>query len=105
MPASLASLTMYGFLLVAILLTRLLMWMYATGRPHLLLTPIDRQSRWVGVLVVAAPGLAYGIAILIARAHPTGSLVIHGLVPVAYFVGVTLARSAGPPGSAERDFT
>ena len=99
------ALRMYGFLLVAILLTRLLMWLYATGRPHLLLFPVDHQSRWVGVLVIAAPGLAYGIGILIARAHPTGSLVIYGLVPVAYFVGVTLARNAGPPGSAERDFT
>ena len=36
------ALQMYGILLVAIALTRLVIWWYATGRPHLLVVPVTR---------------------------------------------------------------
>jgi uncharacterized membrane protein len=99
------ALKMYGILLVAIAVARLGMWVYATGRPHLLFAPIDARSRWAGFAIVAIPGAVYSVAYLIAASHPTASLVIYAAVPILYFVGITLARSTAPPESAEREFT
>src|SRR5215211_7205758 len=43
------ALRMYGICMVAIAVTRLIMWIYATGRPYLLFAPIDARSRWTGL--------------------------------------------------------
>jgi len=99
------ALRMYGIFLVAIAVTRLIMWIYATGRPYLLFAPIDARSRWTGVALVAAQGVIYAVAIAIAAASPTASLWIYAAVPVLYFVVITIARTTAPPGSAEQDFT
>jgi uncharacterized membrane protein len=99
------ALRLYGFLLVAIGASRLAIWMYATRRPRLLYSAVDRQSRRAGVAIVAVPGVAYAIAILVAAAAPTASLVIYAAVPAVYFIGITIARTSGRPGSAEQDFT
>jgi uncharacterized membrane protein len=99
------ALELYGLLLLAIAATRLIMWMYATGRPHLLYVPIDARSRWAGVAAVVVPGVAYGIGYLVAASYPTASLTIYATVPLLYFIVITLARTTAPPESAERDFT
>jgi uncharacterized membrane protein len=100
------ALRMYGVLLIAIAIARVGTWLYATGqRPHLLYEPIDARSRWAAVGVVAIPAVAYAVAFIVAPGAPRASLWIYAGVPILYFVGVTLARSTGPPGSAERDFT
>ena len=99
------ALRMYGICMVAIAVTRLIMWIYATGRPYLLFVPIDARSRWTGLALVAAQGVIYAVAIAIAAASPTASLWIYAAVPVLYFVVITIARTTAPPGSAEQDFT
>jgi TMEM175 potassium channel family protein len=99
------ALRMYGFLLLAIAVTRIGIWWYATGRSQLLFAPVDTRSRWTGVAIVAVQGVAYAVAILIASAAPTASLVIYAAVPVLYFIAITLARTTAPPGSTEEDFT
>jgi len=99
------ALRMYGLLLLAIAASRLWVWWYARGRPHLLFAPVDRRSRRAGVALVAVPGVAYAIAIGVADAAPTASLIIYAAVPVLYFVAITLDRSSAPPGSAEQEFT
>ena len=99
------ALRMYGILLIAIAATRLVIWIHATRRAHLLFTDLDARSRWTGALIALIPGLVYAVAFAIARVAPTASLVIYAAVPVLYFVGITIARSSAPPGSAERDFT
>jgi uncharacterized membrane protein len=99
------ALEMYGFLLLAIAATRLGIWVYATGRPHLLISPVVARSRWAGAAVVVVPGVAYAVAIAIADAAPTASFVIYAAMPVVYFLGITLARTTAPPASAERHFT
>lgn len=99
------ALRMYGLLLLAIAVSRLWVWWYASGRTHLLFAPIDRRSRRAGVALVAVPGVAYAIAIGVADAAPTASLIIYAAVPVLYFVAITLERSSAPPGSAEQEFT
>jgi uncharacterized membrane protein len=99
------ALAVYGFLLLAIAITRLLIWLYATNRPHLLHEPIDRRSRTLGVLVVAVPAALYVLAILLADSAPRASLWIYAGAPILYFVALILSRAQAPPGAAERDFT
>ncbi len=99
------ALQMYGTLLVAIALTRLVAWLYATSRPHLLYEPLDGESRRSGAALIAVPGLAYAVATLGAKAAPDVTLAIFFAVPVLYFVAIALLRASAPPQSAERDFT
>ena len=99
------ALEMYGILLVAIEVTRLAMWWYATGRLHLLVAPVSTRYRWAGVIIAALPALAYALAFILAADAPIVSLVIYGTVPILYFITITLARTSAPPGSAEQDFT
>jgi uncharacterized membrane protein len=99
------ALRLYGFLLVAVAVTRLCIWVYATGRPLLLVVPIDPRSRRLGIAVALGPGATYALAVMIAPSSPTASLLIYGAVPVVYFIAITIARSSAPPGAAERDFT
>ena len=99
------ALRMYGFLLVAIAATRLIIWVYATSRTHLLVAPVDARSRWTAFGIATAPGIAYGIAIIIADSYPAASLLIYAAIPVLYFVAISIVRSSAPPESAERDFT
>lgn len=104
-PDDAVALRIYGIILVAVSLTRFAIWIYATGRVHLLWDPPDELFRRTGIVASVAPALAYGAAIAVAAAAPAVSMGIFAAVPVAYFVGVSVARSAAPPGSAERDLT
>ena len=99
------ALRMYGGLLVAIALTRLAIWWYATGRSTLLHDPIDSPSRRAGMIVVTVPAVVYAFAIAIAWSAPTASLVIYAAVPIIYFIGITITRTSAKPGSADEDFT
>lgn len=99
------ALEMYGFLLMAIAVTRLVIWMYATGRSHLLIVPIDRRSRRAAAALVVIQAAAYALAIAVADATPTVSLIIYAAIPVLYFVFITLERTTSPPDAADRDFT
>jgi uncharacterized membrane protein len=99
------ALRLYGLDLVLIALARLLIWWYATGRTHLLFDPVDSRSRWMGVILVVVPGLAYSVAILISESSPRASLAIYAAVPILYFVAITIARTTALAESAEREFT
>jgi uncharacterized membrane protein len=104
-PEEAVALRIYGLLLVAMALTRLTVWLYATNRPHLLFDPIDPPTRRLGVLLVALPAALYVVAILIAEQLPTASMWIYAGAPILYFTSLILSRSQAPPGAAERDFT
>jgi uncharacterized membrane protein len=99
------ALEMYGILLVAIEVTRLAIWWYATGRSYLLVAPVSERFRRAGVIIAAGPAFAYALAFVLASDAPTASLLIYGIVPILYFIAITLARSSAPLGSAEQDFT
>ena len=99
------ALSLYGILVALIALTRLIVWLYATNRPHLLYEPISRRTRTVGVLIVAVPAALYVLAILIADSAPAGSMFIYAAVPVLYFIALFVDRSTAPPGTEEDEFT
>jgi uncharacterized membrane protein len=85
------SLTIYGGLLLAIALMRLVIWLYATSRPHLLFEPVDPELRRAGVLLVIVPISLYVVAIALAQVGNVPqdiSLVIYALVPVLYFATI-----------------
>ncbi len=98
------ALKMFGIILMAIALTRLIMWIYATGRSYLMFSPIDARTRWVGAAVVAASAGAYAVGYFLAESYATASMAIYAAVPVLYFIGIAITRSPAPPESAERDF-
>jgi uncharacterized membrane protein len=100
-----AAVHIYGLILIAIAVTRLAIWRYATARPHLLVAPIDQQSRRAGYVVVLVPAVAYIIGFAIAEWVPRVSLAVFAMVPVLYFLSTTIARSSAKPGAVERDFT
>ena len=97
------ALEMYGALLLAIGVTRLAIWVYATGRPRLLIRPVDARTRSNGVALVAVPGVAYAVAIGIAETAPTASLVIYAAVPVAYFAVILVGHAIAPNHSDQSD--
>jgi TMEM175 potassium channel family protein len=99
------ALTLYGLLLLAIAITRLVIWLYATNRSHLLFEPIDRRSRRLGVLLVIVPASLYVLAILLAGSMPVASLSIYAGAPTLYLVAMLFSRAKAPPGVAEDDFT
>jgi uncharacterized membrane protein len=64
------ALHIYGLLLVAIAVMRVVIWLYATSRPHLLWQRLDDRQRRAGLALAALPALIYLLAILVAAAAP-----------------------------------
>ncbi|MGA9160371.1 MAG: TMEM175 family protein [Actinomycetota bacterium] len=98
------ALSLYGVLLLLIALTRLVVWLYATNRPHLLYESIDRRVKTIGILIVAVPAALYVLAIGLADSAPDASLAIYVATPILYFVIAFVSRSIAPPGEAD-EFT
>jgi uncharacterized membrane protein len=92
------ALELYGFLLLAISATRIWIFWYGTGHPHLLYEPTDPRSRRLGALIVVIPAVAYGAAVVLADASPRTSLWIYAIVPLLYFLGLLRTRWSAPPG-------
>jgi uncharacterized membrane protein len=61
------ALRIYGLLLVAIAVMRVVIWLYATNRPHLLWRRLDDRQRHAGLVLGVFPGLVYLLAFLVAR--------------------------------------
>lgn len=99
------ALRLYGAILVAIALTRLVAWWYTTGRTRLLFAPMDAPSRRVGTVIVAVPIVVYAAAVAIAESAPTVTLLIYFGVPVLYFIAIAIVRGTAAPESADREFT
>jgi uncharacterized membrane protein len=98
------ALRLYGLLLIAISLTRLAIWWYATGRPRLLFAPVDARMRRI-VVIGAVPALVFLVAVVLADQAPVVSLGIYAAGIVAYFVVLTFARSSASLRSVEGDRT
>jgi len=99
------ALRIYGLLLVAIAVMRVVIWLYATNRPHLLWQRLDDRQRRAGLAVNVVPGLVYLVAFLVARVAPGVSLLIYGGLPVLYFLSITVLRSGRKRDQEYADFT
>jgi uncharacterized membrane protein len=99
------ALSLFGIQVLLIAVTRLIAWLYATNRPHLLYEPISPRTKRVGVLIVAVPAVFYLLAIVIADSAPGASMAIYAGVPILYFIALFIDRSTAPPGTEEDEFT
>jgi uncharacterized membrane protein len=99
------ALRIYGLVLVTIAVMRVVIWLYATSRPHLLWQPLDDRQRRAGLALAVSPGLVYLFAILVAAAAPGVSLLIYGGAPVLYFLSITVLRSGRKRDQEYADFT
>jgi hypothetical protein len=86
-------------------LTRLIVWTYATNRPHLMYERLDDRSKRFGALLILVPATLYVIAIAIAGVAPIGSFAIYAGAPILYFVVLILTREQAPPDAAEPNVT
>jgi uncharacterized membrane protein len=99
------ALRIYGLLLVAIAVMRVVIWLYATNRPHLLWQRLDERQRRAGLAINVLPGLVYLLAFLVARGAPGVSLLIYAGIPVLYFLSITVLRSGRQRNQEFADFT
>jgi uncharacterized membrane protein len=99
------ALRIYGLLLVVIAAMRVVIWLYATNRPHLLWQRPDANQRRAGLVLNLYPGLIYLLAFLVARTAPGFSLVIYAAMPVLYFLSITVLRSGRKRNQEYADFT
>ncbi len=100
-----AALRIYGLVLVAIAVMRLVIWLYAVGRPHLLWQRPDDRQRRAGLALTAFPGLVNLLAIVLAAVAPGVSLAIYAGIPVLYFLGITVLRFGRRRNVEYADFT
>jgi uncharacterized membrane protein len=99
------ALRIYGLVLVAIAIMRVVIWLYATNRPHLLWQRLDARQRRAGLALNLYPGLVYLLAFLIAKAAPGLSLLIYAGLPVLYFLSITVLRGSRQRNQEYADFT
>ncbi len=99
------ALRIYGAVLVAIAVMRVVNWMYAASRPALLWRPLSRNQRLAGIALGVLPGLLYLLAILLAGITPVISLAIYAAGPLLYFLGITGLRATRKRNQEYADFT
>jgi uncharacterized membrane protein len=99
------ALRIYGLVLVVIAAMRVVIWLYATNRPHLLWRRPDANQRRAGLVLGAVPGLVYLLAFLVARSAPRVSLLIYAGLPVLYFLSITVLRRGWQRDQEFADFT
>jgi hypothetical protein len=91
--------------LVLIAGMRVVIWLYATNRPHPLWQRPDARQRRVGLVLGAVPGLVYLLAYLFADTAPGVSLAIYAGLPLLYFLSITVLRGSRQRNREYADFT
>ena len=99
------ALRIYGLLLVAIGVMRVVIWLYATNRQHLLWQRLDDRQRRAGLTLAVFPVFVYLLALLVARVAPGVSLAIYAALPLLYFLSITVLRSGRKRDQEYADFT
>ncbi|MDX2379246.1 MAG: TMEM175 family protein [Acidimicrobiia bacterium] len=86
------ALHIYGIVLIAVSVARIVFYRHVAVRPQLLWEPLSDKARRLGLLLSAFPIVVYLIAMLLAPVPPTASLVLYFALPLLYFVLVTVLR-------------
>ena len=99
------ALQFYGAVMIAVSVMRLAMYWYVIHRPALMWEQSFGDRTTQGLALAALPIAVYLIAIGVAIASPTASVVLFFAVPVIYFAAVTIARDRGGPQAEAEDFS
>ena len=94
----------YGLVLTATALMRWLLYAYVMRRPVLLWNKPTQKARRLGGLLALAPVAAYLVAMLVAGAAPTLSLLIYLAVPMLYLLLVLVLRRHPATKTEAEDF-
>jgi len=95
----------YGVVMILVSVMRLVLYTYVVRRPGLL-WPEDVTGRsWIGYGLVASPIVVYAIAMAVAEASPTASVVLFFAVPVLYFLLITILREGRGTRAEADDFS
>jgi uncharacterized membrane protein len=86
------ALHIYGAVLIAVSVVRVIFYQYVVSRPKLLWEPLDKKVRRLGLFLSSFPIAVYVLAMLLAGVAPSASLALYFLVPLLYFVLVTILR-------------
>jgi uncharacterized membrane protein len=99
------ALRLYGLVLLAIAVMRVVIWLYVTRHPYLLWQRPGWRVRRAGLAVGATPGLIVIVAIAITAIAPLVSLLVYAALPPLYFLSITLLRSDRRRDREFADFT
>jgi len=99
------ALHLYGAVLIAASLFRMVLYAYVMRRPELLWEPVSPAHRRFGTLLSVATVGVYVVAMVLALWLPTVSLLLYLAVPLLYFVLVTALRDRPTTSGAADDFS
>ena len=99
------ALHLYGAVLIAASLLRVVLYSYVMRRPELLWELPSKAHRRFGALLSFAVVVLYVLAMVIAAWLPTVSLFVYLAVPLLYFLLVTLLRDRPSTSNAADDFS
>jgi len=86
------ALHIYGVVMIAASLMSLALYGYVIRHPGLLWAGEVSGRSWVGYLLIVSPIVVYAIAMALADASTSASVVLFLSVPVLYFLLVTILR-------------
>ena len=95
----------YGIVVIAVSLMRLVMYWYLMRRPALVVDPQPAGRSWLGLAVAGAPIPVYVTAIAVAGASTTASVLLFLSVPGLYFLLVTVLRERPGTRAEAGDFS
>ena len=98
------ALHLYGAVLIASALLRWLLYGYLMRRPSLLWEPPGTKRRRVGALLAGAPIVVYVIAMLVASAAPSVSLLLYFAVPLLYLMLIAGLRQSSRTRDEAADY-
>jgi uncharacterized membrane protein len=87
------ALHVYGAVLIAVTLLRLVLMSYLHRHPGLLWVQPSKQTRRLTGVVAAAPLIVYGVAVVVASWQPWLSVLFYFLMPLLYFSAVALLKT------------
>ncbi len=83
---------MYGAVLLVASLVRVFFYWYVMRRPQLLWAPPTPRKQRIGFCLSAAPIAVYVVAMVVADFVPVLSLLLYLVMPLLYFVLITILR-------------
>jgi uncharacterized membrane protein len=99
------ALHIYGVIMIAVSVMRLIMYGYVVRRPQLLWADAVGERTGLGFDLAAIPIVVYMIAMLVAPLAPPVSIALFFAVPIVYFLAVTVLRERSGTSAEAEDFS